>query len=223
MHQIRLMGPIMKRVLSAILLALPFAAAFAIQASSQDNTDGRAPTLGSISKDDGLAAWKRIEAVVTHPRCANCHVGSDNIPMWTIVGENESRPHGMNIDAGKSRIGTGRLACSTCHMTSAAPNEVPHAPPHAGREWRLADEEHAWFGETGAKICVQLRDRTSNGGFSNAADLIENHLRVDARQHGFIFWAWNPGGGRSTPPGTFEDHMNDIEKWGAAGQPCPQD
>ena len=29
----------------------------------------------------GLEAWKRIEAVVTHPRCANCHVDTRAIPI----------------------------------------------------------------------------------------------------------------------------------------------
>jgi len=29
---------------------------------------------GSVSQAAGLEAWQRIEAVVTHPRCANCHV-----------------------------------------------------------------------------------------------------------------------------------------------------
>ena len=30
-----------------------------------------------------------------------------------------------------------------------------------------------------------------------------------------------PGAGRATPPGTFEDHVKDVTVWGAAGQPCP--
>jgi hypothetical protein len=39
--------------------------------------------------------------------------------------------------------------------------------------------------------------------------------------NGFIPRGWAPGEGRSTPPGTFEDHVKDMARWGAAGQPCP--
>ncbi|MBV9701661.1 MAG: hypothetical protein JO163_02935, partial [Methylobacteriaceae bacterium] len=41
---------------------------------------------GSVSRAEGLEAWKRIEAVVTHPRCANCHVDANAIPIWTPAG-----------------------------------------------------------------------------------------------------------------------------------------
>ncbi len=39
---------------------------------------------------EGLKAWKRIEAVVTHPRCANCHVDAKAIPIWTPAGEGQT-------------------------------------------------------------------------------------------------------------------------------------
>ncbi len=80
---------------------------------------------GSISRAEGLQAWKRIEAVVTHPRCANCHVDAKAVPIWTPAGEGKSRVHGMNIHGGKSRIGAETVPCSTCHVTSTLPN-----PPH---------------------------------------------------------------------------------------------
>jgi hypothetical protein len=209
----------MKHVLLALLLATPVAVPFAISVAAENKAASEMSPLGSVSRAEGLEAWKRIEAVVTHPRCANCHVGRDNIPMWTVVGENKTRPHGMNIRAGESRIGAGTLVCSACHMTSTAPNEVPHAPPHVRIPWQLAPVEFVWFGKTGAEICVQMRDPKRNGG-RDAAGLVE-HLRHDAEQNGFIPWGWNPGGGRSTPPGTFESHAKDVAMWGAAGQPCP--
>ena len=61
---------------------------------------------GSVSRAEGLEAWKRIEAVVTHPRCANCHVDAKAIPIWTPAGETKPRVHGMYIHGGQSRIGT---------------------------------------------------------------------------------------------------------------------
>src|SRR5215472_19091952 len=112
----------MKHVLLAVLLATPVAVPFAISVAAENKAASEMSPPGGVSRAEGLEAWKRIEAVVTHPRCANCHVGSDNIPMWTLVGENKTRPHGMNIHADDSRIGAGTLVCSTCHMTSTAPN-----------------------------------------------------------------------------------------------------
>jgi hypothetical protein len=158
--------------------------------------------------------------VVTHPRCANCHVDARAVPIWTPAGETKPRVHGMNIHGGESRIGAELIPCSTCHVTSASPNDPAPAPPHAGIDWQLAPVEFLWFGKSGAEICAQLRDPKRNGG-RDAKGLIE-HLRHDASLNGFIPRSWAPGEGRSTPPGTFEDHVMDIALWGAAGQPCPQ-
>jgi hypothetical protein len=175
---------------------------------------------GSVSRADGLQAWSRIEAVVTHPRCANCHVDARAIPIWTPAGESKPRVHGMNIHGGESRIGAELIPCSTCHVTSTTANDPAPAPPHAGIDWQLAPVEFLWFGQSGAKICAQLRDPKRNGG-RDAKGLIE-HLRHDASLSGFIPRAWAPGEGRLTPPGSFEDHVKDIALWGAAGQPCPE-
>jgi hypothetical protein len=174
---------------------------------------------GSVGRAEGLQAWNRIEAVITHPRCANCHVDAKAVPLWTPAGEGKSRVHGMNINGGESRIGAELIPCATCHVTSALPNDPAPAPPHAGIDWQLAPVEFLWIGKTGAEICAQLRDPERNGG-RDAKGLIE-HLRHDASLSGFIPRAWAPGAGRTTPPGTFEDHVKDIALWGAAGQPCP--
>jgi hypothetical protein len=39
------------------------------------------PEAGTVMPEDGLAAWDSIHTVLTHPRCLNCHVGSDNVPL----------------------------------------------------------------------------------------------------------------------------------------------
>lgn len=168
----------------------------------------------------GLAAWDRIYAVTSHPRCANCHVGPDNVPMWTGPSFARPGPHGMNINAGESRIGVEALVCSTCHAMSEAPNDLPHAPPHVGLPWQLAPVEFQWFGKTSAEVCAQLSDPDRNGG-RDAAGLVE-HIRDDAAHRGFVLWGWTPGGTREPAPGTIKDHIADLETWAAAGQPCPQ-
>jgi hypothetical protein len=104
-------------------------------------------------------------------------------------------------------------------VTSTLPNDATPSPPHAGVDWQLAPVEFIWFGKSGAEICAQLRDPKRNGG-RDAVGLLK-HLRHDASLNGFIPRGWEPGAGRSIPPGTFEDHVKDMALWGAAGQPCP--
>lgn len=203
----------MKPVIFALLIASP--------ALGAGNGDNDMPPMGSISKAEGLEAWNRIEAVVTHPRCSNCHVGSDNVPMWSGPSFDGTRAHGMNINAGDSRIGAETQVCSTCHMTSSEPNDVPHAPPHVGLPWQLAPVEFEWFGKSGPEICAQLSDPDRNGG-RDAAGLVE-HLKDDASHQGFVLWGWSPGGNREPVPGTLEGHIRDVGIWGAAGQPCPKE
>jgi hypothetical protein len=125
----------------------------------------------------------------------------------------------MNIHGGESRIGAETIACSTCHMTSTLPNDPAPAPLRAGIDWQLAPVAFIWFGKSGAEICAQLKDPKRNGG-RDAVGLLE-HLRHDASLNGFIPRGWAPGAGRTTPPGTFESHVEDMALWGAAGQPCP--
>ena len=209
----------MKRAWIAIVFAASSISALTgfVMTKGEGAKDALPP--GSVSRAEGLEAWKRIEAVVTHPRCANCHVDAGAIPIWTPAGESKPRVHGMNIHGGESRIGAEALACSTCHVTSTLPNDPAPAPPHSGIDWQLAPVAFIWFGKSGAEICAQIRDPRRNGG-RDAVGLLE-HLRHDASLSGFIPRGWEPGAGRSTPPGTFEDHVKDMALWGAAGQPCP--
>ena len=177
------------------------------------------PPVGSVSIAQGLEAWSRISEVTSHPRCANCHVGADNRPMWSGPSYGETRPHGMNINAGESRIGAETLLCSTCHTTKQtdweAANETPHAAPRVNADWQLAPVEAAWFGKSTHDICAQLSNRETNGdrGYLELAE----HLDHDVILH----WAWNPGGTREPAPYSLQDHINDILLWGVAGMPCP--
>ncbi|QQA41599.1 hypothetical protein [Pelagovum pacificum] len=173
----------------------------------------------AVSEEEGLSAWDRIEAVLTHPRCVNCHVEEGAPPMWSGPEFGEAHPHGMNIQGGESRIGAELLPCQTCHRTSTAPNDVPHAPPHAGLDWRLAPAEFVWFDRPGAEICAQLRDPDRNGG--RDGDGLVEHILHDVESDGFIAWGFAPGAGRESAPGSLQDHLDDTARWVAAGMPCP--
>ena len=100
----------MKISLTVVVIAASSIAALTgiVVAKGEAAKDALPP--GSVSRAEGLEAWKRIEAVVTHPRCANCHVDAKAIPMWTPAGESRTRVHGMNIHGGQSRIGLRRSA-----------------------------------------------------------------------------------------------------------------
>ena len=176
---------------------------------------------GSVSQADGLAAWSRIHDVVSHPRCANCHTDEANIPMWSGPEYEAPGPHGMNINAGETRIGAELLPCQTCHVTSTLPNTTPHAAPHAGSPWMLAPVEFVWFGQPKNAICEQMRDPERNGGRDGAA-MVE-HIVHDAELKAFITWAFDPGAGREAAPSTMQEHLDDTIQWVAAGMPCPGD
>lgn len=137
--------------------------------------------------------------------------------MWSRPSYGETRPHGMRIRGGESRIGAEFLLCSTCHSLSDVPQPIAHAAPRVGTSWQLAPIEADWFGRTSEEICGQLRDPARNGG--RAYLELAEHLGHDLVLH----WAWSPGRGREPAPYSLEDHIMDLHMWGASGQPRPQD
>ena len=174
---------------------------------------------GSVTTQEGLTAWQTFYEVASHPRCANCHAGANNRPMWSGPSYGKARPHGMNINAGESRIGAETLVCSTCHTTLLEPdpaaNDVPHAPPKVAGTWTMAPVEADWFGKSSAYICEQLKDPERNG--DRTIREVASHLDHDIILH----WAWNPGGGREPAPHSLQESMDALMKWAAAGTPCP--
>ena len=174
---------------------------------------------GSVSEQDGLANWRKFYEIASHPRCANCHVGADNRPMWSGPSYGKTRRHGMNINAGESRIGAESVPCSACHTTLKQPdpraNAQPHTPPKVAMAWQLAPVEAAWFGKSSAYICEQIKDPARNGDRSIRD--VAAHLDHDLILH----WAWQPGGNRQPAPYSLQEAMDFLMKWAAAGAPCP--
>jgi len=203
----------MKKILTAVLSLGLALAAFA----EGENVTILPPEEGSISREAGLEAWSRVYEVTSHPRCANCHVGADNIPMWSGPSYGTARSHGMNINAGASRIGMEYLQCSACHANRETPNDMPHAAPQVAMNWQLPPVEAEWFGKSSVEICNQLRDPERNGG--RDFNEIAGHLDHDLILH----WAWAPGGTREPAPYSLQEHVNDILAWGVAGYPCAND
>ena len=143
-----------------------------------------------LADDAGLALWAQIHEVFAHPRCSNCHVGDDNIPLWSGAhyGSDGARAHGMNIHGGASRDGSETLPCATCHRTQNV--DTPHGPPGAPH-WALPPVEMQWAGRSSREICEQIKNPAMNG--QRPLDDVADHGGHDA----LVLWGWNPGPGRA--------------------------
>jgi hypothetical protein len=172
----------------------------------------------ALAQDAGLATWSKIHEVFSHPRCANCHVGPDNVPIWSGSSYGpRARPHGMNINGGASRDGTEYIPCGSCHQTHDQA-QLPHGPPHArdAAAWVLAPVEMQWFGKSSAEICAQIKDPARTRGRSIAA--IAEHVEHDK----LVAWGWDAGPGREKPPYSAADVAKFLRQWDEKeGAPCP--
>ena len=205
------------RVINLRGLPSLIAAVAAIMAIAGSVSLINASPAGAADRAAGLAAWDRIYAVASHPRCVNCHAVE---PMWSGRSYGKTRPHGMNIAAGASRMGAENVRCKTCHVTSHGPNPTPHAPPHVWIDWQLAPVAFTWFNQDSATICAQLRDPQRNGGRDGAG--LVKHVESETKVAAFIAWSFAPGGGREPAPGSLQEHLADMIAWTAAGMPCPE-
>ncbi|MDF1635591.1 Isoquinoline 1-oxidoreductase subunit [Mycoplana sp. MJR14] len=154
-----------------------------------------------------------IEAsrVLTHPRCINCHPATRS----PTQGE-DMHPHVPLMIASESSMGPAGLACTACHGPENRPivgSRMKSIPGNA--HWQLAPASMAWQGLTVGEICRQVKDPERNGNRSHA-DLV-SHMGEDH----LVGWAWHPGEGRSTPPGSQEELAALIDAWVTTGAECP--
>ena len=178
-----------------------------------NETENKIAQQITVDTKKSLKLWAKLHEVFSHPRCVNCHVGADNIPRWSGPSYGKKvRPHGMNIDAGESRIGTDHLQCSTCHSKQNSAKR--HGPPGA-EGWALAPVEMQWFGKTSKEICEQVKDKERNGDRT----LLEvvDHIDHDP----LVAWGWQPGPGREPAPYSKKEVMKIMQNWIATGALCP--
>ena len=196
--------PVVRRIVSLVVLLM--------LAAGPLSTADSAETVGAEAA--GLVVWDRIHAVLSHPRCANCHVDADAVPMWSAAAYGPRPvPHGMQVRGGASRIGAeAGLLCNSCH--TARNSDRPHGPPGAP-VWLLAPASMQWFGRRSAEICAQIQDPARNGGRTIAQ--VAEHVDHDPLVH----WGWDPGPGREPAPGTKQALVADLLAWAGQGAPCP--
>lgn len=201
---------VLARLLTAAVIAMLAASPVHAQDAPAVDDDAIA-----VDREKGLAEWDRIVAVLSHPRCANCHV-EDAYPRWSGPHYGATRLHAFNITRGEdgSGFGNAALRCTSCHFSSNS--SKLHGPPGAPL-WHLAPAEMAWWQKSSAEICAQIKDPERNG--ARTLEDIAAHVRDDP----LVGWGWAPGPGREPAPGSAEATFRAIERWAEAGAPCPAD
>lgn len=172
------------------------------------------------TSSSGEAAWDQIYEVLSHPRCANCHVGDDHTPRWSGPSYESAygiEPggwmyHGMHVKGGISRIGNTTLPCSTCHQEENTDTE--HGPPGA-HAWALAPVEMEWFGKSSSEVCIRLKSPQTNG--NRSIEEVADHVDNDELVH----WGWEPGPGREPAPYDRKSIAELLRVWGLNDAPCP--
>lgn len=165
------------------------------------------------ARADGLSEWAAIYNVFTHPRCANCHVEGER-PRWSGDHYGGAGVHAFNVKRGSDGSGFGNPGqrCTVCHFE--ANSDKPHGPPGA-ENWHLAPAEMAWFGQSSASVCAQIKDPERNG--DRTLEEVAEHVRIDP----LVAWGWNPGPGRQPAPGSADETYQALMRWISFGAPCP--
>src|SRR5437879_4601762 len=111
---------------------------------------------------ESLAAWAKIQIVLEHPRCLNCHQAES-----PLQGDSR-RTHLPHVVRGPENHGVSAMKCGNCHNESG--NNVTSRTPGAPH-WQLAPLSMLWQGLSGAALCRSLKDPEKNGKRS-LADLV---------------------------------------------------
>ena len=193
---------------------LGVAALLATMISAQAVSDVPAESLAKVDSFAAIgdtaarsaALFTEAAKVLTHPRCMNCHPAGDRPRQGDL-----RRLHQPPVDRGEDGFGLPALRCPICHQqANFDPGRVPGDPA-----WHLAPRDMGWEGKTVGQICAQIKDPTRNGGRS--LDDIVHHIGTDH----LVGWAWAPGAGRQSAPGTQAQEGALLDEWVKTGAVCP--
>ena len=191
------------------VLALPVSVLAAYAASDGESDRlASAESFSSISDPAARSAaiFTELGKVLTHPRCLNCHPAGDRPRQGDL-----RRPHQPPVFRGDDGFGLAALRCPVCHQqANFEPGRVPGNPI-----WHLAPEEMGWEGKTVGQICAQIKDPKRNG--NRSLDEIVHHVGTDH----LVGWAWAPGAGRQSAPGTQAQTGALLAEWVKSGAVCP--
>jgi len=161
------------------------------------------------AQPESLAAFQQVLQVLRHPRCMNCHVPGNQ----PLQGD-DRHAHTMNVKRGVDGKGTVAMRCSNCHQLENS--TTLHAPPGA-TDWQMppAKTPMAWSGLSDGDLCRAIKDPEKNGHRTLPA--LIPHMDTS-----LVTWAWNPGPGRTSPPLSHDEFVNQLKRWIHTGAACPQ-
>jgi hypothetical protein len=164
-------------------------------------------SFSSIGDQEARSAayFSELGKVLTHPRCLNCHPAGDRPRQGDVA-----RLHQPPVERGADGFGLPALRCPICHQ-AANFGAVPGNPI-----WHLAPHEMAWEGKTLSQICAQIKDPAQNGGRS--LETLVEHIGEDH----LVGWAWAPGLGRQSAPGSQKEAGALVAAWVQTGAACPK-
>jgi hypothetical protein len=194
-------------IVAVVVSSVTMLAAHAVSDSPSDQF-ASVESFSSIADPAARSAaiFTELGKVLTHPRCLNCHPAGDRPRQGDM-----SRLHQPPVVRGADGFGLPAMRCPICHLqANFDPAGVPGNPI-----WHLAPREMAWEGKTLGEICAQIKDPARNGNRALAA-LIE-HIGEDH----LVGWAWAPGYGRQSAPGTQKQAGALVEAWIETGAACP--
>ena len=191
-----------------VVLVLVVVAAVVTAASAEQHRTLRSPGAFAGIRDAGersAALFVEMGKVLRHPRCLNCHPDGERPSQGT------GYPHQPPVQRGVDGRGVSAMRCTTCHQAANFdPGRVPGNP-----NWHLAPASMAWQHRSLAEICAQIKDPARNGG--HPLNEVVEHMAHDA----LVGWAWNPGPGRESAPGTQASFGALAKAWADSGAACP--
>jgi mono/diheme cytochrome c family protein len=173
--------------------------------------DDKKVSRASIAVKDSIASQKaflQVYKVLMSPRCMNCHPSGD-VPLQG----DDNHLHPQGVKRGPEGKGLYALKCSNCHQTENTPGL--NMPPGADG-WHLppANMRLVFQGRSPHDLAMQLKNRSQNGNKS-LHDLIE-HMNTD-----LVKWGWEPGDGRSIPPLSYAEFVDQFKIWIDKGAVVP--
>jgi len=139
----------------------------------------------------------------------NCHPKGD-VPLQGA----DSRLHTMGVKRGMDGKGVTGLKCANCHQATNLPGL--HMPP-GNPNWHLppADMKMVFEGKSPRELAKQLLNPKLNGG-KTKADLIKH-----AAEDQLVFGSWDHGEGKSVPPVSHAEWVNQFKLWIEKGAYLP--
>jgi mono/diheme cytochrome c family protein len=174
-------------------------------------SDDKKVNYTSIAKKDSIVSQKaflQVYKVLMSPRCMNCHPAGD-VPLQG----DDNHLHPQGVKRGPEGKGLYALKCSNCHQSENTPGL--NMPPGV-KDWHLppSNMRLVFQGRSPHDLAMQLKNRSQNGNKS-LHDLIE-HMNTD-----LVKWAWEPGEGRSKPPLSYAEFVNQVKIWIDKGAVAP--